>query len=57
MPAEAITPAKQEKLLRLAEHYLGEHPPSSDCSIRFDVICISGSRLEHIENAFDQSMS
>ena len=54
-PVEAITRAKQEQLLYLAERYLGENPQLSECTVRFDVIGIAGSTLEHLENAFDQS--
>ncbi len=55
-PIESVTPAKQLKILRVAEHYLHECPFAGD--IRFDVVSIllkeaSQPELSHIENAFD----
>lgn len=49
-PAEAVTPAKQRRLRRLASRYLeitGVHPSS----LRFDVVAILGDDLEVIEAA------
>jgi putative endonuclease len=49
----SITPAKQQKLTRTAEHYLQKHG-STPC--RFDAILMSKAHTEDIEwikNAFD----
>ncbi len=64
-PAESVTPAKQNTLFRVAEHYLYEHPFEGD--IRFDVMSVlrcpdshttssqDPFELTHVQNAFDAS--
>jgi putative endonuclease len=50
-PAEAVTPAKQQRLRQLALRYVaatGARPRS----IRFDVVSILAGRLEVVESAF-----
>jgi putative endonuclease len=51
LPAEAVTRAKQDRLRLLARRWLAASTfrPSS---IRFDVACVLGGRLEVIEDAF-----
>jgi putative endonuclease len=55
-PEEAVTPAKQRQIRRIAQGYLLEHPaPGVDC--RFDVIAIlfrddGEPRIEHFVDAF-----
>jgi len=55
-PEEAVTPAKQRQIRRIARGYLMTHPaPDVDC--RFDVIAIlfrgpDDFRLEHFVDAF-----
>jgi putative endonuclease len=53
-PAEAVTPAKQARLRRLAARFLAEH--GSDVrrgwSVRFDVVAITAGHTEVIEGAF-----
>lgn len=49
-PEFAVNHKKQKKLKKLALYYLcklGREAP-----LRFDVIAIRGSKIEHIENAF-----
>ena len=49
-PELAVNYKKQQKLKKLAIYYLcrlGKELP-----VRFDVIAIRGSKIEHIENAF-----
>ena len=51
LPAEAVTPAKQARLRRLAAQWLassGRHPRE----VRFDVAAILGTELEIIQDAF-----
>lgn len=55
-PEEAVTPAKQRQIRRIARGYVSDNPPGEvDC--RFDVIAIlfdgaGGHRLEHFIDAF-----
>lgn len=52
LPLEAVTLRKQQRISRAAFYYLSIHSLGErDC--RFDVIGIAGSRIHHIENAFD----
>jgi putative endonuclease len=54
--AEAVTPVKQRKLVRLAMEYVAEHQ-MHDCPCRFDVVAIhldTGTpEIEILQNAFD----
>lgn len=54
-PSEAVPPAKQVKLRRLADYYL-KRRRLGDMPIRFDVVAIlmeqAGPRIELIQNAF-----
>lgn len=56
-PAQAVTPAKQRQICRVARDYLARHH-LFDSLIRFDVISIiltmdGTARIEIITNAFD----
>ena len=57
-PEESVTPAKQAKLIELAESYLQEHQISNQ-TWRIDVVAVEVdrhnkiSRIELIENAVD----
>jgi putative endonuclease len=50
-PAEAVTPAKQRRLRRLAAAYAAESP-FYFTGIRFDVATLLGGDLDVIEGAF-----
>ena len=50
-PAEAVTPAKQRRIRRLAARWLSEHPDARG-DVRFDVASVLAGRLEVIEAAF-----
>jgi len=52
VPAEAVTPAKQARLRRLAGRWLSEHACGPPGPVRFDVVAILGGHLEVIEGAF-----
>ena len=44
--AASITPQKQQKLLRTAQHYLQQH---GDCACRIDAILMDKANMQHIE--------
>ena len=53
--AESVLPAKQRRIKRLAARWLSELTPASGrarVEVRFDVVSITGDRVEVIENAF-----
>jgi putative endonuclease len=53
--AESVLEAKQRRIRRLAARWLGELTPASGrarVDVRFDVVSITGGRLEVIEDAF-----
>lgn len=47
----SITPAKQAKLIRAAQHYLLQNPSSVAC--RFDAVLIDGNTMQWLRDAFD----
>ena len=50
-PAEAVTPAKQARLRRMAGRYLAETSERA-ADLRFDVAAVMGGKVEVIEGAF-----
>ncbi len=56
-PAEAVTPDKQRRIIRLARSYLQQHPRLGRQACRFDVIGIildaqGTATIDHITDAF-----
>jgi putative endonuclease len=49
--AASVTPAKQRRIVRAAQHYLTRLPQLPPC--RFDVVAIDGDSLQWIRAAFD----
>jgi len=50
---EAVTPLKQQRIIRTAKYYLYSKGYSIDGTpCRFDVIAFEGGKVFHIENAF-----
>jgi putative endonuclease len=55
--SDAVTPAKQRKLLATAEWFASAHPEHADRIWRFDIVAVTidprtgAARLDHIENA------
>lgn len=50
--AEAVGPAKQRKICRVADYYRVIHRYGEDMPVRFDVVAIDGETLQWIKNAF-----
>ncbi|MBQ8982962.1 MAG: YraN family protein [Lachnospiraceae bacterium] len=51
-PAEAVTPAKQNRVIQTARYYLYSHNLSEYTKMRFDVAAILGEELQYIRNVF-----
>ena len=49
---EAITPAKQKKIINCARKYILDKNLSMDQAFRFDAILYDGAKMTHIKNAF-----
>lgn len=49
--AASITPAKQQRLIRAAQHFLQRYRQAPAC--RFDVIAIDGDALEWLTNVME----
>jgi putative endonuclease len=49
---EAVTPAKQARIRRVASLWLAEHPAGARRDVRFDVAAVRSGRIEVIESAF-----
>jgi putative endonuclease len=52
IPALAVNPAKQRRLRRLAAQWLAERGTRERLDVRFDVVAITGSRVDVYERAF-----
>jgi putative endonuclease len=50
--AEAVTPAKQARIRRLAARWLAEKNGPRAAQIRFDVVAITAGTVDVIEGAF-----
>jgi putative endonuclease len=53
--AEAVVPAKQRRIRRLASRWLAELTPASGralVDLRFDVVSITGGEVDVVEDAF-----
>jgi putative endonuclease len=53
--AEAVVPAKQQRLRRLASRWLAELTPAaarSAIEVRFDVVSLTGGAIDVVEGAF-----
>ncbi len=49
-PEEALTPAKRERLIRAARHYVATYRP--ELELRFDVVAIEGEEIRLYRDAF-----
>lgn len=50
-PAAAVNKAKQKKVINAALSYIKTKKPNYD-GLMFDIIAVSGDKIEHIQNAF-----
>ena len=51
-PLEMITPEKIRRVRRAAEAWLARRPAYGSFTVRFDVVCVRGPRLECLRGAF-----
>ena len=51
-PQEAVTPLKQQRIMRTAQYYMVEQNRPEDTPCRFDVIAVFGEEIRHFVNAF-----
>lgn len=51
-PAEAVTPAKQARVRRLAARWLAEAAPRRSRAVRFDVASVADGAVDVVEGAF-----
>ena len=51
-PLEAVTPAKQRVICRVASYYLYTHGYGEDMPCRFDVAAVLGKQVSLVKNAF-----
>ena len=51
-PLEAVTAEKQRRVHRAAEAWLAAHPEHDGLQLGFDVVAVSGGRLERLADAF-----
>ena len=51
-PAEAVTPAKQARIRRVAARWLAGAGPPRRGAVRFDVAAVADGRVEVLQNAF-----
>lgn len=49
---DSVTPHKQEKLVRTAEHFLQKKQLTDKIATRFDVVAMQPQSLQWIKNAF-----
>lgn len=49
---EAVTAMARGRIARAARYYVARHPYYMNRSIRFDLIAISGFRIQHLDNAW-----
>jgi putative endonuclease len=52
LPAEAVSPTKQQRIRGLAARFLREHPGTGRGRLRFDVVSILDGTVTVIEGAF-----
>ncbi len=52
-PLEAVDVRKQRRIIRTAQYYCYTRRIPEEQACRFDVVCILGEKMEHVENAFE----
>src|SRR5581483_4346664 len=51
-PLEMTPPAKIARIRRAADAWLARHPELDGLDVRFDVVAVRGTRIEHVPDAF-----
>jgi putative endonuclease len=51
-PADMVDAEKQRRVRQAATRWLGTHPELARLAVRFDVVAVSGGRVERIRDAF-----
>lgn len=51
-PLEAVDVKKQKIIIRTAQHFMLKHGYGEDTPCRFDVVGITGEKIEYIKDAF-----
>lgn len=51
---EAVTPQMRSRIARCARHFIARQKRFSAVSIRFDLIAVSGFKLMHLDNAWEE---
>lgn len=49
----AVSPLKKHRICECARYYLYRKRLPSETAVRFDVVCIEGNQILHIEHAFE----
>lgn len=52
-PLEAVSPAKQRRIIKCSQYYLVGQGLSCDVPLRFDVVAILGDQITLVKNAFE----
>ena len=52
---EAVTPFARQRICRAAKLFVAARPGYFSKSIRFDLIAISGLRIQHLDNAWSEA--
>lgn len=49
---QSVTPRMRQRIGRAARHYVSAHQRNSFLNLRYDLIAISGFKIQHLDNAW-----